>query len=540
MANSTLIYFFDPVIYKLPREYPVMNHKLQFQAERRCYINLVSLNGAPELKQVTDEANGEQYYSLEGVNIEDVEDQRWLFPYRELPSIKFRAAYASGKGMRNYDVLLGEPGIAKNSVSKKEVEELAATMLATAYDVKFLGKFYKTKKLKDEKDPFEVARQCYYFYRNDLFGQTHTSVIEGNGMPDIREMKFTDAFSTFLTSKRIEHDIVMVIPRNISSLDNLLMENEIEWLIRVKKGDQFLYLSPFDLNTLPGSISPLLEGTEAYALAPVKKKLEARKITLPVSTSADNRSDISIQVDLKDLAKAKISVKKNLIGVNKIYEQYVRMDLFDFEAEERSRFKMEEDFYSYQYTKKQYQAMKAAYLSKRDGYKADNLKEGLESDYDFKIKDPANLTIEKTGRYHTDPAMVYSYTFDTEDLVKKTGPNYLIDAGKLIEKQTKIEGDELSRKTNVYFENARSFRYKITIEIPKGYVVQGLDKFNFKEESKWGGFTSSAKEENGKIVIETNKHYDTNFVPKGEWPSLVKFLNAAYSFTEQKILLKKK
>jgi hypothetical protein len=541
MANSTLIYFFDPVIYKLPREYPVMNHKLQFQAERRCYINLVSLNGAPELKRVTDEANGEQYYSLEGINIEDVEDQRWLFPYRELPSIKFRAAYASGKGMRNFDVLLGEPGIAKSSVSKKEVEEMAATMLATAYDVKFLGKFYKTKKLKGEKDPFEVARQCYYFYRNDFFGQTESSVIQGNGMPDIREMKFTDAFSTFLTSKRIEHDIVMVIPRNISALDNLLMENEIEWLIRVKKGGQFLYLSPFDLNTVPGSISPLLEGTEAYAMDALgKKKLEARKITLPVSTSADNRSDISIQVDLKDLGKAKISVKKNLTGVNKIYEQYVRMDLFDFEAEERSRFKMEEDFYSYPFTKKQYQAMKAAYNSKREGYKADNLKEGLESDYDFKIKDPANLTIEQTGRYDTAPAMIYSFTFDTEDLVKKTGPNYLIDAGKLIEKQTKIEGDELSRKTNVYFENARSFKYKITIEIPKGYAVQGLDKFNFKEESKWGGFTSSAKEENGKIVIETNKHYDTNFVPKEEWPSLVKFLNAAYSFTEQKILLKKK
>jgi hypothetical protein len=61
-----------------------------------------------------------------------------------------------------------------------------------------------------------------------------------------------------------------------------------------------------------------------------------------------------------------------------------------------------------------------------------------------------------------------------------------------------------------------------------------------KVENKWGGFTSTAKEENGKIVIESNKHYDVNFVPKDEWPKVIEFLNAAYQLTEQKILLKKK
>ena len=81
---------------------------------------------------------------------------------------------------------------------------------------------------------------------------------------------------------------------------------------------------------------------------------------------------------------------------------------------------------------------------------------------------------------------------------------------------------------------------KVEIDIPTGYEVQGLDKLNQKVENKFGGFTSTAKEENGKIIIETNKHYDVNFVPKDQWPALVSFLNAAYTFTEQKILLKKK
>ncbi|MEJ7644926.1 MAG: DUF3857 domain-containing protein [Chryseolinea sp.] len=540
MPTSTLIHFFEPVIYQLPREYPVLNQKLQFRAARRCFINVVSLNGAPELKLEADDENDEQYYTLEGKEIDGVEDQRWLFPYRELPSIKFRAAYASGKGMRTFDVLLGEPGIAKSSVSKKEVEDMAATMLATSYDIKSLNKFAKTK-LKNIKDPFEIARQAYYFYRNRYFDSMEGVTVGGGRWPEISELNFTDGFSTFLASKKIEHDIIIAIPRNISSLNNLLMEAEIEWMIRVKKGSEYLYLSPFDINTVAGFISPLLEGTEAYALNGLSPRgYDAKKITIPVSSSEVNQSAVLVEVDLLDLNKAKVAVKKTLSGVNKFTEQYGLMDLYDYEAEERERFIMEESFAEYGSSKKRFIALKDTYMSKRVEAKAELLKQMSERDYNVKVQNTGNLKVEQTGRYDTKEAMIYSFSFETEDLVKKTGPNFLVDAGKLIEQQTKVKGEELNRTTNVYFENARSFSHKITLNIPAGYTVQGLDRLNVKLESKWGGFTSSAKEENGKIVLECYKHYDFNFVPKEEWSKVVDFLNAAYEFSEQKILLKKK
>src|SRR5882672_12616537 len=328
-SNRSLIYFFDPVVYSLPREYPVINHKLQFRAERRCFINLKSLNGAPELKLVADESNEEQYYTLDGNDIEPAEDQRWIYPYRELPTIKFRAAYASGKGMRSFDVLLGEPGKVKSTVSKKEIEELAATMMSTVYDVKMFSKFAKTK-LKGVTDPFEIATQAYYFYRNDLFNLTEGDMVEGKSMPTLSEVKFTDVFSTFLGSKKIPHDIVIAVRRNISPLNDILMENEIEWLIRVKKGDQFLYLSPCDMNTMPGSIDPLLEGTEAFALdgRVSFKKWDAKRITLPMTTSSDSRSETSVAVQLNEMKIAKVLVEKKLTGRNKRIDQYELMDVY--------------------------------------------------------------------------------------------------------------------------------------------------------------------------------------------------------------------
>jgi hypothetical protein len=535
------IIFFDPVIYRLPREYPVLNHKLQFRAERKCYINLKSLNGAPNLKLVNDDTNDEQYYTLEGSDIDGIKEQRWLFPYRELPTIKFRAAYAATAGTASYfDLLLGKPGVAKTDVSKDELQDLARSMMKGIYDAKFLTKFAKNK-LKGVTDPFEIATQAYYFYRDTYFIDSEVATVQGGRMPAIRQLPFVQMFSAFLKSKKIPHDIVMAAARNISSIDNVLMENEIDWLIRVKKNNQYLYFSSFDINTIPG-IEPLLEGTEAYALDGLisPSKWKATKITLPVSTSKDNIADVLIRVQFSDMTKANISVKKSLKGKNKLDDQYAVMDLYDFEKEERKLFAIEDTYASSGISKKTFAAMKSAYQSKRAEYKVEALNEMLNGNFDFKTKNPGNLVIEQTGRFLASPALIYSFTFEADEVMKKTGPNYIIDAGKLIESQTKIEGDELERKTNIYFENARSFVYKVVIDIPTGYEVQGLDKLNQHVENKFGGFTSTAKEENGKVIIETNKHYDVNFVPKDQWPAIVNFLNASYTFTEQKILLKKK
>jgi hypothetical protein len=265
-AYANLIHFFDPVIFTLPREYPVMSHKLQFRVERRCFINVKSLNGAPNLKMVIDEENDEKYYSLDGTDLESVEEKRWFYPYRELPTIKFRAAFATGKAMRTFDVFLGEPGEVKSSVSKAEVQRMAQTMLTGQYDVKDMSKYAK-KKLKGVKDPFEIATQAYYFYRNDMFNTAESNAVAGNTPWDTKtEIVFVDRFSTFLKSKKISHDIILAVPRNIGSIKDLLMENELEWFIRVKKGNECLYFLPFDMHTLPGMINPMVEGTEAYAI----------------------------------------------------------------------------------------------------------------------------------------------------------------------------------------------------------------------------------------------------------------------------------
>jgi hypothetical protein len=536
------ILFFQPVIYSIPDQYPILNYKIQFRASRKCYINIKSVNGAPDFKLITDEKNDEEYYSIEGSNVESVEDQRWVYKYRELPTIKFRAAYSVNEGMaEHFDVLLGEVKKAKTSVSKQELTDLTQRMATTSngyLDVDLLKKYDKAN-LKAVTDPFQLATQAYYFLRNEVFFKyEEAKVWEGNDGGKISDARFLPAMHQYLKKKDIAHDVIVAVSREISSIDDVIMENELDWIIRVKKGNEYLYLSPFDPYTVPGTFSEMLEGTEAYAFDGIKpsSSWKAEKITLPVLTSADHQAKVNVQVQITDnMTKTKLTVKKQLTGRSKLFDQYTFLDYYDYEKEENAKFKNEPIK-----RKKQELALKKAYMDQRETRKSDALKRSIEEDYEFKIENPGNIVIEQTGRYADLPAMKYGYSFETDVLMKKTGPHYLMDAGKLIEAQVKIDGEELSRKTNVYFSNARSFVNTVTIDIPEGYGVEGVDKLNTKVQHKAGGFTSTAKVQGNKVLIETNKYYSVNYVAKEQWKAVVEFLNAAYNFSEMKLLFKKK
>jgi hypothetical protein len=124
-------------------------------------------------------------------------------------------------------------------------------------------------------------------------------------------------------------------------------------------------------------------------------------------------------------------------------------------------------------------------------------------------------------------------------ILKKTGPNYVLEIGKLIGEQTHVEEKDRTRKYNISIQYPRSFTENITLTIPAGYTVSGLEKLNKKVENATGGFVSTAKVEGDKLIITANKYYINYSEPAANWKSMVEFLDAAYQFTQEKVLLKK-
>jgi hypothetical protein len=77
------------------------------------------------------------------------------------------------------------------------------------------------------------------------------------------------------------------------------------------------------------------------------------------------------------------------------------------------------------------------------------------------------------------------------------------------------------------------------VQIPEGYTVEGVNQLSTKVENETGSFTGAAKVENGKLIITSTKIYNKNYESVANWEKMLAFLDAAYDFTQQKILIKK-
>jgi hypothetical protein len=537
------VYFFTPFIYNLPQEYPLIKQKLQFKIQRKCYINLRSLNGAPRLKVVNDKENDEQYYSLEDGDRDGVADVNWLYANRDVPTIKFRASFATGSPIIRANTFLGEQGEVKSSVTPAEIAKVAA-MITMGGSSKDLSKFIK-KNYKKVNDPFLISTEAYNFLRNASLDNSQVNLLEGQAPFEYSEHYFISAFSYFLKSKKIAHDIVVCVRRDISAAEDIILENELDFLIRVKKGSEYLYFSTPHMNKPAGIIPYIFQGTEAYALdglLAVSSRI-AKKITLPSSTPGDNEVLTTLTAKTSDLVTLNMSVTKVHKGLSMMGPQAEFLDVFDAIEDDKGKKYPEVSINNVVFSSrelKKYAASKEAYLAEKPKKILETAKKSFQGDYDFEIKEVTNFKITQTGRYRDKPDLTMSFDFSSDQVIKKTGPNYMVDIGKLIEQQVKLDAEDLDREFGVYFDYPRAFRYRIIFEIPEGYQVQGIEKLNQKVENHTGGFVSTAKEENGKLIIETHKHYDKFILPKTDWQSVVAFVNATNNFTEQKILLKKK
>ena len=105
--------------------------------------------------------------------------------------------------------------------------------------------------------------------------------------------------------------------------------------------------------------------------------------------------------------------------------------------------------------------------------------------------------------------------------------------------QVELDKKDKERKNNIYMPFPRTIENEIILEIPAGYTVSGLDKLNKNVTNETGGFTSNASISGNKLIIKTSKAYNNYYEPNANWQKMVQFLDAAYQFSQEKILLKK-
>jgi hypothetical protein len=124
-------------------------------------------------------------------------------------------------------------------------------------------------------------------------------------------------------------------------------------------------------------------------------------------------------------------------------------------------------------------------------------------------------------------------------MVQVSGNNLLVAVPGLIGEQLYVAPDERKREVDAWMGFPRSIRNIINFTIPAGYKAVGVSNLNVNVDNEAGNFAVQATVTGNNLNILVRKIYKSTTVKKEDWPKLLEMLDAAFHFSQKKILLKK-
>jgi hypothetical protein len=138
--------------------------------------------------------------------------------------------------------------------------------------------------------------------------------------------------------------------------------------------------------------------------------------------------------------------------------------------------------------------------------------------------------------------LVFSGTMSSKSSVEKAGNKYIFKVGDLIGPQTEMYKDS-ARITDIEHSHNMIYNRTITIKIPEGYKVDGLEKLAINEvyptENSTMKFISTYKVEGDVITINVLEQYDQMSYSKTEINDFIRIINAAANFNKVVLFLSK-
>lgn len=552
--KSILEVGFDPVETTLGDVYPIMDYKLTFQTENDFFVNFNTYNGAPKLKEIPTKSSGERIYELAASDIEKNDFPRWFYPLVELPCYKFQVFFArSGKFEERAEAFLSDKEkVVKTTVTKEDIFNYYDSKFVAEGNISQINNFLKGKTFKNDQDKI---RQVYYFTRHQYFTQYVEAFVAKeanifypfelypNAIFFNTEEHFIRHFMYFLKKNDISYDIVVATSRFDGDIKDLLIQKNVSILLKVNTATP-MYLEFFTPFTSADQFNYNLENTKAYLLevSKGKKIIDANMITLPGSTKNDNINKTVTKLSFhEDLTNFKVARDNSFFGHYKVSYQNDLLYFFDYVYEDYKKYGTTPlmELVKNKNKRAQYTKEFDAIIAKSKENQKKSFTNSVKEEYEIEVED-YTMELKNTGRFGKNEPLQYSETFVIKDhYIKKAGNNIIVELGKFLTSQIEISKKEKERTNNIYMTFPRQIEQEVQLEIPAGYSVSGLEKFNKKVENETGAFISSVVQEGNTIVIKTTKYYNNYYEPNSNWSKMVDFLEAAYQFTQEKILLKK-
>jgi len=557
---------FDPVQTLIQDAYPMKEYRLDFKVNKGYHINFNSYNGAPELIENSDDSK-EKHYTLVASDLEKLDSKRWVYWMKEVPTAKFQVIYSPSLSLTNMsDYYASEE-------ANKILDVIDMTDVYTKYNriikplkgdnyIENLLRFdsrYKRSSTQEEKlnhlfnkirnEGFrDFEKQIYTYYTNILKDLNY--VYDYSWVKPPRGHKYHKVMVNYFLKNNIDFELIAGKHRFDGDITELLLPSNLNLQYKINLKGKSVYFDFPSFNNTFNTVSPTLQSTNAYTFKSIGNSKSKRSIfaqgeliKMPELNSKDHQSNTQIQLELVDFENIKVDILSRTTGFYKSQEYRGNVSFMDIINDECEYFGSSRFTDRIKTTKKKMISIKERiknYEEEQSKLYNDKRKEATAGAYEIEIEDDFKSELLSLGRFHKDSAFVYSMNFSLKNqLVKKAGPNYIFEIGKFISQQVSIKEDELEREYNIDMTTSREIHNTIDFKIPEGYEIKGLDKLSKSVDNKIGSFTSTTKIENGHLIINTSKIYKTHHVDKADWLEMVKFLDEAFQFTEEDILLKK-
>lgn len=150
------------------------------------------------------------------------------------------------------------------------------------------------------------------------------------------------------------------------------------------------------------------------------------------------------------------------------------------------------------------------------------------------------LNSEMLQKQYNTPFVVKS-SITSESMLQDAGDTYIFEIGKVIGTQSELY-QEKTRINPVEMQYPNKYNYTITLAIPEGYKLDGLESLKLSKSLKPNGellcsFTSDYTLENEKLTVTIEEIYAVNKFPKEYYDGFREVINAASDFNKASVLL---
>ena len=554
--------------FSLSREYPILKQKFFFNIDKGFKVNYRSFNGAPEIHK-TNKSGVNKYgktkkdiktYIIEDEDRDKLKNEIWKYNSLEEAWIKFQVYYAPGSmALKSQRYIKKEKDLINTPLSERFIIEKILKNENSNISLASAIVSYVKKQQKKLRTPEKIADLVYYYYRyifwKNVFLYDDNSYSRGD-LRSIDYIYFTNTFANVLTTLKVPYKYVIAVDRGTGGFDNVLFSDDVTSGIKVGE-NYYYYFSNFSTKDM---LPYFIMGTDLIEFNVDRRKKVTNKehANLPISDYNDNSLTSTIKVDFNESMDTLYIVNHDsLTGLIKSAYQLLILRKTDYLNDDKS-------IYDPAYIKEQARikernkrnANKKTRLSKSGKLKKDEKdradaqkKEKLEkwrSDYvinffdnDYVVAKVDDVKIISKGRMPKNTSLVVEEKFRVEELISKAGRNYIFKIGSLIGSQLELDEDDMTRESDIRLSYQKKYSYNIEVNIPEGYHVESVESLNYNVVNDIGEFTAVAKIVDNKIIIKTNKKYKKLFTPKEEWNNYIDFLEAAYEFSQKRIIIKK-